>query len=303
MSTPNPRPHRKRLLLLPAALLALALVLWLLWGNTALMVSEYTVTSARLPDGFDGCRIAQVSDLHNASFGEDNADLLTLLREEEPEYIFLTGDLIDSRHTEVDIALDFAEEAAKLAPTYFVTGNHEARLVRSGEYETLRAGLEAAGVTVLENAAVTLERGGDELTLIGVHDPAFDESDDEEGALRDWLTTLLDGAEGYTILLSHRPELFGSVYTPLGFNLVFSGHAHGGQIRLPFVGGLVAPNQGLFPKYDAGLYADGDTTMVVSRGLGNSILPLRINNRPEVVLVTLRAGEGTGGESTVQKAS
>lgn len=287
MPTPHPFPHKKRLpLLLP---LLLALVLWLLWGNTALMVSEYTVTSARLPDGFDGCRIAQVSDLHNASFGEDNAELLALLAEEEPEYIFLTGDLVDASHTDVDVALAFAEEAAKLAPTYYVTGNHEARLERSGVYETLRDGLEAAGVTVLENAAVTLERGGDTIALLGVQDPAFDRSDDEADTVREALAGLRsDGAEGYTLLLSHRPELFDSVYAPADVDLVLSGHAHGGQIRLPFVGGLVAPNQGLFPQYDAGLYTEGNTTMVVSRGLGNSILPLRVNNRPEVVMVTLR---------------
>ena len=89
-----------------------------------------------------------------------------------------------------------------------------------------------------------------------------------------------------TVLLSHRPELFDT-YVQKGVNLVFSGHAHGGQIRIPFVGGLVAPGQGLFPKYDAGVFAQGNTTLIVSRGLGNSIIPLRINNRPEIVIVTL----------------
>ena len=100
------------------------------------------------------------------------------------------------------------------------------------------------------------------------------------------LTELLDEEDGYTILLSHRPELF-EVYAENNIDLIFSGHAHGGQFRIPFVGGLIAPNQGLFPKYDAGIYEEGNTTMVVSRGIGNSIVPFRINNRPEIVLVEL----------------
>ena len=102
------------------------------------------------------------------------------------------------------------------------------------------------------------------------------------------LKNLIDDESGYTILLSHRPELF-ETYMDGGIDLVFSGHAHGGQFRLPFIGGLVAPNQGMFPKYDAGLYTDGGTSMVVSRGIGNSIIPFRFNNRPEIVLVELNA--------------
>ena len=100
------------------------------------------------------------------------------------------------------------------------------------------------------------------------------------------LGALLEGERGYTLLLSHRPELF-DVYSGCGVDLVLAGHAHGGQFRLPLVGGLIAPNQGLFPRYDAGLYTSGSTSMVVSRGLGNSVIPLRFNNRPEVVLVEL----------------
>ncbi len=100
------------------------------------------------------------------------------------------------------------------------------------------------------------------------------------------LSELMSDNDKYTLLLSHRPELF-EVYVKCGADLVLSGHAHGGQFRLPFVGGLVAPNQGLFPEYDAGLYTEGNTNMVVSRGVGNSILPFRFNNRPEVILIEL----------------
>ena len=272
-----------------AAVLLSALVLWMIWGNTALMVSSFTISGGRIPPAFSGFRIAQVSDLHNAEFGKDNAALLRMLSESEPDMIVITGDLVDSSHTDIDTALAFAKEAVLSSPVYYVTGNHEAALA---QYDQLRAGLEMAGVTVLEDSAVQLERDGEEITLIGLSDPDFTAKGDIFGEVPSMVSTKLGelsgGGSSYTILLSHRPELF-ETYATCGIDLIFSGHAHGGQFRLPFIGGLVAPNQGLFPKYDAGLYTDGDTAMVVSRGIGNSIIPLRFNNRPEVVLVELLA--------------
>lgn len=267
----------------------LALILWTIWGNTALMASSFTISGSRIPTAFSGFRIAQVSDLHNAEFGKDNAALLRMLSESEPDIIVMTGDLVDSSHTDIEAALTFAKEAVLIAPVYYVTGNHEAVLA---QYDRLKAGLETAGVTVLEDRAVQLERGGGEITLIGLSDLDFTVKGDMFGEVPSMVSTKLGalsgGGSGYTILLSHRPELF-ETYAACGIDLIFSGHAHGGQFRLPFIGGLVAPNQGLFPKYDAGLYTDGSTTMVVSRGIGNSIIPLRFNNRPEVVLVELLA--------------
>lgn len=267
---------KKRLI---AGVAAAVLAIWVLWGNTALEVNEYVVESDRIPAAFSGFRIVQVSDLHNAEFGNANGKLLAMISGAEPDIIVITGDLVDSRNTDVDIALAFARAAVEIAPVYYVTGNHEARV---SEYGDLKAGLRDAGVTVLENEKLPLERDGETITLMGVDDPSFRFGGDLSGVLE----TLTDGTAGYTVLLSHRPELFDA-YVSSGVDLVFSGHAHGGQFRLPFVGGLVAPNQGLFPKYDAGAYLEGTTTMIVSRGIGNSIIPLRVNNRPEVVVVQL----------------
>lgn len=276
---------RKQTLLLICASLLLLLVLWTLWGNTALEVSEYTITSSKLPDAFDGFRIAQIADLHNAEFGEDNTKLLAMLREAAPDLIVITGDLVDSYQTDLKTALRFAEAAVKIAPCYYVTGNHEARI---GEYGALKAGLEAAGVTVLKNEQLELERNGETVALIGVDDPSFqtDYLLGDSAAVMSNIIQRLTAGDTYTILLSHRPELFDT-YAESGVNLVFSGHAHGGQFRLPFIGGLFAPNQGLFPEYDAGLYTEGSTNMLVSRGLGNSVFPLRFNNPPEIIIVTL----------------
>ena len=267
----------------------LVLIIWTIWGNTALMVSTVTVSSNRIPTAFNGFLIAQVSDLHNAVFGENNAELLQILSECKPNIIVVTGDLVDAEHTDIDVALDFAKEAAQIAGTYYVTGNHEGSL---SQYDELKTGLESMGVVVLEDTSMQLEYNGEKVTLIGLSDPSFTLKGNMLGEVPAMVDTKLRGLIGdtddYTILLSHRPELF-ETYVNCGVDLVLSGHAHGGQFRLPFIGGLVAPNQGLFPKYDAGLYTKGDTNMIVCRGLGNSIIPIRFNNRPEIVLLELIA--------------
>ena len=241
-----------------------ALIFWIIWGNTALQLNKYTVSSERLPRAFDGCKIAHISDLHNTEIGKNNETLLNMLREAKPDIIAITGDLIDSRKTDVAAALHFAGEAVKIAPCYYVTGNHEAR--------------------------TEVERAGEKITLIGVKDPSFSSDylfHDEEAIMESQLKALVDKDDGFTLLLSHRPELF-EIYVTCNADLVLSGHAHGGQFRLPFIGGLAAPNQGLFPKYDAGLFSEGKTKMLVSRGIGNSIFPFRVNNRPEIILIELQ---------------
>ncbi len=272
-----------------AAILTITAI-WTIWGNTALELNRITVTSGRLPEGFDGYRIAHVSDLHNTEFGDNNKKLLEILKEAEPDIIAITGDMIDSYHTDIAVAISFAREAVKIAPCYYVTGNHESRIKRYNEFED---GLTDAGVTILRDSSAVLERNGEMICLIGFDDPDFYAAegflDETPSMISARLSKLMDEAQGYTLLLSHRPELF-DIYSANGADLVLSGHAHGGQIRLPFAGGLIAPGQGFFPKYDAGLYTSGSSAMIVSRGLGNSIAPLRINNRPELVLLELQSG-------------
>jgi len=279
---------KKRYFIVAAAIVLICLTIWTLWGNTALKINEYEILSDRIPQGFDGFRIAQVSDLHNAEFGEENWKLIKMLSQTDPDIIVLTGDLIDSRQTDLDVALEFAWQAGKIARVYYVSGNHEARVP---EYEDLKNGLVKAGVVILENQKVQITREGESITLMGIDDPSFQESylfGDAEGIAKQAISDLQDASDGYTILLSHRPELFDT-YVDSGVDMVFSGHAHGGQFRLPFVGGLVAPNQGFFPQYDAGKFTEENTTMIVSRGVGNSIIPIRFNNRPEIVVAQLKS--------------
>ena len=280
------RWNRRHWLMVVAAFV-IVLAVWSIPGNTKPESTAYKVVSSAIPDSFNYFEIAQVSDLHNAEFGDENSKLLELLSVVEPDIIVLTGDLIDSRQPDVEIALNFAGQAVQIAPVYYVSGNHEARVP---EYEKLKMGLAAAGVTVLENQKVPITRDGACITLMGIQDPSFRTDylfGDAQRVSGRAISALQDDTDGFTVLLSHRPELF-EVYVAAGVDLVFSGHAHGGQFRLPFVGGLVAPNQGFFPKYDAGQFTEKNTTMIVSRGVGNSMIPFRIHNPPEVVVVELR---------------
>lgn len=280
--------RKKKRILSILSLILVVLIGWTLWGNTALEVNEYEIVSDRIPQGFDGFRIAQVSDLHNAEFGEGNGKLIEQLSQTDPDIIVITGDLIDSRHTDLNIALEFCREIMNIAPVYYVSGNHEARV---DEYSELKIGLAEAGVIVLETEKLELTSEGESITLIGLKDPSFRTDylfGDAASVTQYALGELQNVSDGFTILFSHRPELFDT-YVEAGVDLVFSGHAHGGQFRLPLIGGLVAPNQGFFPKYDAGLFCEGKTTMIVSRGVGNSIIPFRINNPPEIVAVELKS--------------
>ena len=254
---------KKKWILSLIALILFMLIGWTLWANTALEVNEYEIVNDRIPEVFAGFRIAQVSDLHNKDFGEGYGQLLTLLSQINPDIIVVTGDLIDSRQTDLDIALEFAWQAGKIARVYYVSGNHEARVP---EYEDLKIGLVKAGVVMLENQKVQITREGESITIMGIDDPSFQEDylfGDSESVARQAIENLQNESDEYTILLSHRPELF-DLYLETEMDLVFSGHAHGGQ------------------------FTEENTTMIVSRGVGNSIIPIRFNNRPEIVLVTLR---------------
>lgn len=219
-----------------------------------------------------------ISDLHNAEFGDGQKDLIDKIEAQDADIIVITGDMIDSRRTDVDKAVELITGLGNKIPVYYVTGNHESRV---REYNELESKLIENGVTVLKNESVKIEKDSSFINIIGVDDPSFGMSANDIFHTVSELKT-----DGYDVLLSHRPELF-ETYCESGAELVLCGHAHGGQVRIPFAGGLVAPNQGLFPEYTAGSYKSGSTEMIVSRGLGNSIIPLRVNNPPELVVITL----------------
>lgn len=272
----------KHKLLLIFIFILVILTFWTICSNSCIEVNHYSISGARIPSNFEGFRIAQISDLHNEEFGEHNDDLLSLLRESDPDIILITGDLIDCRNTDYGVSIRFCKEAVKIAPTYYITGNQESRV---SELPLLTETLEYWGVTYLANDTATITIEGQSIHLIGMTDPNFG-SIFHHTSFEEVLQGLLPEDDTYTVLLSHRPELF-ETYVSNNIDLVFSGHAHGGQFRLPLIGGLYAPDQGVLPDYDSGLYTKGRTTMVVSRGLGNSIFPFRFNNPPELIVVEL----------------
>ena len=250
----------------------LLICLYLLWENTTVGVTQYSIQKSDLPASLEGFRIAHVSDLHNSSLWKQT---ITLLRNAQPDVICITGDLVDSRNTNVEKALLFAAEAVKIAPCYYVTGNHELRLPDE-QYDQLIQGLRSLGVWVLDNETQDLQVGQTCIAVTGAGWGSY------------LYQSQLDESAGFTLLLSHAPEAFDS-YASAGFDLVLTGHAHGGQFRIPFAGGVFAPGQGFFPEYDSGVFTSGNTKMVVSRGIGNSIIPVRVFNRPELIILELKA--------------
>ena len=273
---------KSKIFLLCIGIILLAVLVINVVQNQNIQVNAISIEFETLPEDFVGYKIVQVSDLYNAEFGENNEDLLKLIKEQNPDIIVVTGDIVDSRRTNVQIARDFVNNATQIAPVYYVTGNHEARVDMEDEIDFIELN---ENVFVLHNQSVLLKKGESVIQLIGVDDPDYRAVEDSTEYMNEQLENYSDN-EYFKILLSHRPELF-EIYVQNNMNVVFSGHAHGGQVRLPFVGGLIAPHQGIFPKYDSGLYTSNNTNLVISRGLGDSIIPLRINNPPEIIVVKL----------------
>lgn len=277
MNSENIRSNRKKYIKSAIVLLiVIVLLLFCNFQNKHLETTHYTYETEQLGVDLDGYRIVQISDLHNAKFGKSNQKLVDRIRECDPDMIVLTGDLVDSNHTNVDRAVQFVDEIVKICPVYYVTGNHEYWL-DTYEYEKLMDGLASAGVVILDDQVVEISRGDAKFRLVGLDDKSL-----ADGTLE----ALLSDEKELTVVLAHEPQYFAR-YAGTGVDLVLSGHAHGGQFRLPFVGGIVAPDQGFLPEYTAGEYYMNGTEMIVSRGLGNSVVPVRLFNYPEIVCVDL----------------
>lgn len=272
-----------------AALLILLAVGWcfLQWQLWGIQVTVTQVGVHGLPDGFEGLRIVQISDLHGHEYGQASEALLALVAQQAPEFIVVTGDLID-QESHLAMVPALARGLAAIAPTYYVTGNHEWAV---GGVPRLKGILTECGVTVLSNQYVTLERNGDSLVLAGVDDPNgyADQKTPEElyGEIQ------REAGDLCTILLAHRNDRFDQ-YAAAGYDLVISGHAHGGIVRLPFTDGLLGTDRKLFPTWTAGVYTLGDSTLFVSRGLGNNTVPIhgfRLFNRPDLAVLELTGEE------------
>lgn len=279
------RKHRHgKLYLLLMALAAAGAAIWV--GSSVLSVEEFAFTGARLPAGWDGGRLVVLSDLHGKRFGRQNSRLLEAVRKAGPDVICLCGDMMDE-WSGTEYLRPLLEGLVEIAPVYYVTGNHE---WASGQMPELRQLLEETGVTYLSNTFVPLERNGDTITLAGIDDPNgyADQKTPEELAAEVYAAC----GDPFWILLAHRNNRFARQYSLLGADLVCSGHAHGGIVRLPGTDGLFSHDLDLFPSYTAGLYEENGSVLFVTRGLGNSGPSFRVFNRPEIAVLTLRRAEG-----------
>lgn len=259
--------------------LAILVVLTLIALDERLILRTYTVTSPKLTAEV---RLAVVTDFHSS----DNADDVAAMTAScAPDAVLMVGDMFDddTQNRPTERTLSLMRQLSALYPCYYVSGNHEAW---TGEMDALYQQTEEAGVTVLRMSSGVLTVRGQRIALCGIPDPyemVFSGAPDTEEQLRQALEDV-DSAD-FTVLLAHRPELLAK-YAQFPLDLVVSGHAHGGQVRIPGVlNGLYAPNQGWFPKLAGGAYTQGGTTLIVSRGLAVRTRLPRIFNRPEVVLV------------------
>ena len=280
---------------------------WIARDNIRLTVTRYSLAFAYLPEEFDGFKIVQVSDLHNARFGKEQRKLIAAINSARPDMIAITGDLFHTARR--DNAYSFLEQAAKLAPCYYVSGNHEQRF--ADYFSAIKPKLESLGARVLDDERITINKGGASISIIGLSDPTFRNTVPPELLTEEKLSRLArpKGSE-FSILLSHRPELF-HVYARNNISLTLTGHAHGGQVRIPFIHrGLFAVHQGWLPKYTEGIFVEDHTNMscfraknapketvalpddcsvmIVSRSLGNSTYYPKINDPPELVVAELR---------------
>ena len=243
-----------------------------------LELTRYTAENAGLPESFAGFKIVQLSDFHGAEFVDD---IVTLVKAEKPDIIALTGDFITDGG-DLPAVRELAQRLTDICDVYFVSGNHD---FASGKIDELSDILKACGVKYLRNEYVVLERRGERIVLAGVEDPnswADLESPEEFiGRLR------AEFPDDYVVLLGHR-NYWMEKYPELPVQIILCGHAHGGIVRIPGIGGLLGTDRTLFPDYEAGKYDNGRYTMIVSRGIGNSVALPRLFNRPEIVGVVLK---------------
>ena len=251
-----------------------------------LSVSRYEYSNNKLQHEFT---IVQLSDLHNNQFGKDNCRLLKKIEQESPDIILMTGDMLNSYEERTDIVTDLVKDASQIAPVYYSMGNHEIDYMENFGSDSLKQKLEEAGAVVLDGEYIDTEIAGQQIRIGGIYGYVLSK-ELQDGSEQKFMEDFQD-TDLFKILLSHMPEglLLWKSMEYWDVDLVFSGHVHGGQMRLPFVGGLYDPEEGFFPTYTKGMFQCGNGTMILSAGLGSSGGIPRINNLPDLVVCKVRA--------------
>ena len=283
---------KKRIIKLIICLFIISIFIFgfLYFENDTLQISNYVVSSTKLPSDFNNFKILQLSDLHSKEFGYENQKLIKKIDNEKPDIIVMTGDMLNTSDDKYDVFLNLSKKLAQKYKVYYVVGNHEEIVNPFRIMEELKN----IGVTVLDNEKVKIKRGKSFIYLYGMWFRVIyykNENNSEEKNIFYDLDTMqkavgVSDPNAYNILLTHNPIYFAT-YSKWGADLTLSGHMHGGIIRIPFKGGVLSPERTLFPKYDAGRFNLGGKIMIVNRGLGNETIIPRIFNRPEITIITL----------------
>ncbi len=264
-------------------IIIIVLCFYLYYENNFVSISKYKINNKKIPKEFNGYKIIQISDFHSSTSKVLNNKLVKNIKNIKPDIIVITGDLLDARRKNVKASVKMIKNIIEYAPIYYVSGNHEERCYKKNE---LLNEIIKLGVNVLDNKCININKENSSINLIGLSDARKYFKRNPFKVIKEEFKLVKYNKNKYTILLNHRPELF-NIYVSNKIDLVFCGHAHGGQVRLPLLKGLFAPSQGVLPKYSKGVYEKRETTMVLSAGIGNSLFPFRINNRPDLVLVIL----------------
>lgn len=266
------------------AALTLFLVIYGNYCNNALTVTQYTVENNK---NNATLRVALLSDLHGKDFGENNKALVDTVKSENPDIIALCGDMVSNDTENLDVLENLLRNLKQIAPTYFVYGNHELDIKDKFDFEKLA---NDTGTTLLDNETTIIKTDKGSIVLGGLSDfPYYEffkpEFDTPERYL--WEEISLKSKTEFTILIHHQPEYLPSIVPDSDIDLILCGHTHGGLIRLPFVGGIIAPNQKVFPEYDKGLFELDKTDIIISAGLGNTSFLPRYGNPPEICIIDI----------------
>lgn len=283
------------IILIITLIILVAFSTFALISHFRLDITNYIIKNAKITRDF---KIVQLSDLHSREFRNDNKKIIDYIEKEKPDIIVMTGDMINAKNGDIAYLEKFINKLKEICKIYYVMGNREFRY-NEDEFNKLISMLEENSVKVLNNSSDTINKNGNEINIYGLNynnrniekyyefrrGSIYNKKYEIKNKLED-VFSIID-KDKYNILLTHSPNAFKK-YASFGFDLIISGHIHGGVIRLPFAGGLLSPNATFFPKYDAGLFFEEGSVMCVSRGMGYGSLPFRILNNPEIVVINLK---------------
>jgi uncharacterized protein len=280
---------KKFSIILGAIILVLfvTLVIWGIYCDNTIAITNYCVNNTKNDAKL---KFVVITDLHNKEYGEKNADLAELVKEQNPDFIAVCGDMVNRGDSDTTKMKDVLEKLSKIAPTYCCLGNHERD--NAAKFGTdFKSETDSTGAVLLDNEYIKFTKNGKSVLIGGMSDYPYYEfytPDDDVPSRTLWEEFAEKAKNNFTILLHHQPEYIAEDAKKTDIDLIVCGHTHGGQIQLPFIGGVIAPNQGLFPKYDKGEFDLGGTKMIVCAGLSNTVFIPRINNQVELGVVTIK---------------